>query len=227
MKSVKRRATALLTSSALALGGIFAVAQSSFAAQKPPVVVTFWESHSASNQQGDALAHIVRVFEHQHPNIRIVVHVTTASAKALAAVQAGDPPVMAMIGHGPQYGYEQAGALVNLKPLIYGKNGFPTAQLKGIWPGVWKAEFTPKGQQYLFPADVKVAEFFYNANLWKKAGLKKNPPPGGSYSRTLRSFRERQVRWGWAHGWIAPTGCRCFIVTADISSCRGTRPSLI
>lgn len=196
MKSVKRRATALLASSALALGGIFAIAQPSFATQISPVVVTFWESHSASNQQGEALAHIVRVFEHQHPNIRIVVHVTTASAKALAAVQAGDPPVMAMIGHGPQYGYEQAGALVNLKPLIYGKNGFPAAQLKGIWPGVWKAEFTPKGQQYLFPVDIKVAEFFYNANLWKKAGLKKTPATWGQLLQDAQVIQRKTGAMG-------------------------------
>lgn len=134
-------------------------------------VVTFWESHSAANQQGHAIAKIVAKFEAANPSIRVKVNITPASAKALAAVQAGDPPVMAMIGHGPQYGYEKAGALVNLNKFIHGPNGFPSAQLKGIWPGVWQAEFTPSRQQYLFPVDVKVAEYFYNANLWKQAGL--------------------------------------------------------
>ncbi len=140
-----------------------------------PTVVTFWESHAAVNQQGKALQRIVNAFNHSHPTIRVEVTVTPASAKALAAVQAGDPPVMAMIGHQPQYGYEKAGALVNLHGFIYGANGFPSSQLKGIWPAVWAAEQTPSHQQYLFPVDVKVAEFFYNANLWKKAGLTSAP----------------------------------------------------
>ena len=138
---------------------------------KAPTVVTFWESHSASNEQGHAIAQIVSKFNAANPGIKVEIHVTPASAKALAAVTAGDPPVMAMIGHAPQYGYERANALVNLHKFIYGKNGFPQSQLAGIWPGVWKAEFTPSHQQYLFPVDVKVAEYFYNANLWKQAGL--------------------------------------------------------
>jgi multiple sugar transport system substrate-binding protein len=138
---------------------------------KAPTVVTFWESHSAANQQGRALAKIVASFNAANPGIRVEVNVTPASAKALAAVQAGNPPVMAMIGHAPQYGYERAGALVSMSKFVNGPNGFPPAQLKSIWPGVWSAERTPSGQQYLFPVDVKVAEFFYNANLWKQAGL--------------------------------------------------------
>ncbi len=138
-------------------------------------IVTFWESHSASNQQGKALARIVAAFNRANPHIKVQVTVTPASAKALAAVQAGDPPVMAMIGHGPQYGYESAGALVNLHSLIYGPSGFPPAQLRGIWPVVAAAEQTPSHQQYLFPVDIKVAEFFYNANLWKRAGLHSTP----------------------------------------------------
>ena len=140
-----------------------------------PTVVTFWESHSATNQQGHALARIVAAFNRTHPSVRVQVTVTPASAKALAAVQAGDPPVMAEIGHAPQYGYETAGALVNLRGFIDGPHGFPSSQLKGIWPAVWAAEQTPNHQQYLFPVDVKVAEFFYNATLWKKAGLSATP----------------------------------------------------
>ena len=198
MKSVKRGVTVLLTSSALALGGIFAVAQPSFAAQKPPVVVTFWESHSASNQQGHAIASIVSLFNHNNPGMRVIVHVTPASAKALAAVQAGDPPVMAMIGHGPQYGYEQANALVNLKPLIYGPDGFPKAQLKGIWPGVWQAEFTPAHQQFLFPVDVKVAEYYYNVNLWKAAGIKKTPATLSALLADARLIQTRTHKVGMA-----------------------------
>lgn len=73
----------------------------------PVVGVSFWESHSATNQQGEAIAQIVAAFNRDHPDVRVTVHVTPASAQALAAVQAGDPPVMAMIGHAPQYGYEQ------------------------------------------------------------------------------------------------------------------------
>ncbi len=136
-----------------------------------PTLVSFWESHSASNEQGHAIAKIVASFNAANPHIHVEINVTPASAKALAAVQAGDPPVMAMIGHAPQYGYEKAGALVNMKQFISGPNGFPQSQLNGIWKGVWSAEFTPSGQQYLFPVDIKVAEYFYNANLWKKAGL--------------------------------------------------------
>ena len=139
------------------------------------VVVTFWESHSATNQQGHALAQIVAGFNRANPGIRVEVHVTPASAKALAAVEAGDPPVLAMIGHAPQYGYENAHALVNLHSYIYGKDGFPASQLKGIWPGIWQAEFTPSHQQYLFPVDIKVAEFYYNTKLWKAAGLTSAP----------------------------------------------------
>lgn len=166
--------TALLTAGLAAAPSLLA-SPATAGASKSPTVVTFWESHSAANQQGHAIADIVRTFEEANPSIKVEVTVTPASAKALAAVEAGDPPVMAMIGHGPQYGYEKAGALVNLHSFIYGKSGVPSAQLNGIWKGVWNAELTPTHQQYLFPVDVKVAEYFYNANIWHKAGLTKAP----------------------------------------------------
>ncbi len=140
-----------------------------------PTVVTLWDSHAAVNQQGHAIQRIISTFNRTHPTIRVEQTVTPASAKALAAVQAGDPPVMAEIGHLPQYAYERAGALANLHGFIYGPNGFPSSQLKGIWPAVWAAEHTPNHQQYLFPVDIKVAEFFYTATLWKKAGLTAPP----------------------------------------------------
>lgn len=165
---------------------------------KSPVIVTFWESHSAANQQGHAIARIVSNFNQQNPGIKVIIHVTPASAKALAAVQAGDPPVMAMIGHAPQYGYEQANALVNLKPLIYGKDGFPKAQLNGIWPGVWKAEFTPSGQQYLFPVDVKVAEFYYNVDLWKQAGIKSTPTTWSQLNADAQLIAQKTHKLGMA-----------------------------
>ncbi len=156
-------------------------------------LVTFWESHSAANQQGKALAKIVREFNHSHPGITVEVHVTPASAKALAAVQAGDPPVMAMIGHQPQYGYERAHALVNLKSFINGPNGFSSQQRHQIWPAVYQAEFTPSHQQYLFPVDIKVAEFFYNANLWKKSGLS-SPPT--TWSQLMTDAQQIQSKTG-------------------------------
>ena len=159
--------------------------------QAPIVEVTFWESHSATNQQGEALAQIVGTFNRTHPTIHVSVHVTPASAKALAAVQAGDPPVMAMIGHAPQYGYEQAGTLVNLHPFIYGPQGFPPDQLTAIWPAVWQAEFTPSHAQYLFPVDVKVAEFFYNATLWKKAGLQGAPTTWGQLAHDAQVIQQK------------------------------------
>ncbi len=156
-------------------------------------IVTFWESHSAANQQGHALAQIVKKFNQSHPGIEVEVHVTPASAKALAAVQAGDPPVMAEIGHLPQYGYERANALVNLKSFINGPNGFSSQQLHQIWPAVMQAEFTPSHQQYLFPVDIKVAEFFYNANLWKKAGLS-SPPT--TWSQLMADAQQIQSKTG-------------------------------
>lgn len=153
--------------------------------------VTFWESHSASNQQGHALARIVAAFNRANPHTKVHVTVTPASAKALAAVQAGDPPVMAMIGHAPQYGYERAGALVNLHSLIYGPHGFPASQLQGIWPAVMAAEQTPSHQQYLFPADIKVAEFFYNATLWKQAGLHGTPTTWAQLAHDARVLQAK------------------------------------
>ncbi len=198
MKNKNRKslfALALVSGATLAGCGTTAAAatHNSPAHSNGKTIVTFWESHSAANQQGQALAQVVSKFNQSHPGIKVEVHVTPASAKALAAVQAGDPPVMAMIGHQPQYGYEQANALVNLKPFINGPNGFPSQQLHQIWPAVWQAEFTPSHQQYLFPVDIKVAEFFYNATLWKKAGL--STPPT-TWSQLMADAQQIQSKTG-------------------------------
>lgn len=182
------RVCALGVSGGLILAGCGATSAASSNNTTPSshtkTVVTFWESHSATNQQGEAIAQIVKQFNQTHPSIQVVVHVTPASAKALAAVQAGDPPVMAEIGHLPQYGYEQAGALVNLSSL-------PHSHLVGAWPAVWQAEFTPQHQQYLFPADIKVAEFFYNATLWKQAGLTQTPTTWAQLMHDAQMIQEK------------------------------------
>ncbi len=148
------------------------------------VDLTLWESHSgATNPVAVAEQHIVTMFNQSQKQVHVTILETKASTKALAAAQAGDPPVIAEIGHYDGQ-FRRNGLIVNQTPLMTGAGGFAASQLASFYTGVIINGRMPQqvtdgqpqpGKQYRLPADVKVSELFYNQALFQQAGISACP----------------------------------------------------
>ncbi|QSO46043.1 extracellular solute-binding protein [Alicyclobacillus mengziensis] len=148
-----------------------------------PVKIQLWESHS-SGPVANAEQQLVNQFNASHSNVKVSLNITHASKKALAAVTAGQPPVLAEISH--YIGkYVGANALLDMHALS--SNNPQT-----FWPGVSK-NTTWGGKLYRYPADVKVEEFYYNKALFKKAGIASVPTTWTQLASDLQKLKSLGV----------------------------------
>ena len=135
--------------------------------------ITLWESHSAGGPPGLAVAALVQQFNHTHPHIQVMLTVTKASHKGLAALAAGDAPVAAWISH-YDGNFLSAHALINLNPWIHGPYGLSATERSAIFPVVWH-NGEVNGQHYRLEVDAKVSQLTYNKALFAKAGIAAPP----------------------------------------------------
>ena len=133
------------------------------------VDIQLWESHNGG-PVGGAMSLLVSKFNATHPGVQVTIVVTKASTKLAAALPAGDAPVLAEISHYDGI-YVKAGALVSWNSFMAHSS---VVNAKTMLPAVW-ANGTVKGQHYRLQADLKLSEVFYNAALFKKAGIAAPP----------------------------------------------------
>lgn len=149
------------------------------------VKIQLWESHS-SGPVAKTEQQLVNQFNASHSNVQVSLYVTHASAKALSAVTAGNPPVLAEISH--YIGkFVSANALLPLQSMA--ASGPQT-----FWPGVSKNSTWGSGNTlYRYPADVKVEELFYNKSLFKKAGITSVPTTWTQLESDLQKLKSLGV----------------------------------
>lgn len=145
-----------------------------------PVKIQLWESHSGG-PVADTEQQLVDKFNATHSNIVVSLNVTHASSKALSAVTAGTPPVVAEISH-------YIGKFVSANALLPLNTFVSSASSQSFWPGVSK-NTTWGGKVYRYPADVKVEEFYYNKALFKKAGITAVPTTWTQMAADLQKLR--------------------------------------
>ena len=162
---------AALLGGVLLLSGCAAATSGAPAASTGPITVQLWESH-AGGPVASTMSALVKQFNSSHSNVQVALNITKASSKALAAVTAGTPPLIAEISHYDNK-YVQSQAIIPLNPFASGKTGGLPLPLSSLYPAV-QANGNVNGAQYRLQADLKVSEFFYNETLFQDAGVQ--PP---------------------------------------------------
>ncbi len=165
-----RVALAAVAAGCTLLAGVAGPAAAAATSQRA-IVVDLWESH-AGGPVAASMSALAQQFNRSHKGIQVQLTVTKASTKALAAVTAGTPPLTAEISHYDQK-YVSSQAVVSLNPYLSGARcGLPLS-VQSLYPAV-RTNGTVGGQHYRLQADLKVSEFFYNKQLFQKAGV--TPP---------------------------------------------------
>ena len=143
--------------------------EASAAAKVETTSFSLWESHNGG-PVGDAMSALVAKFDRSQKQVHVTIDVTKASTKLLAAVAAGDPPVLAEISHYDGT-YVKGHALQSWNSLIKGDKELSSSNFV---PAVWH-NGEVGGQHYRFQTDVKVSIVDYNKTLFQKAGIAAPP----------------------------------------------------
>lgn len=180
------------------VAGLAAIAVASYAATgalstpssaaKPsaaPVQLSLWESHNGGPVENSEV-YLVNWFNRTHKNIHVTIDNTKASTKALAALAAGNPPMLAEISH-YDGAFLKAHALLSLNPYLTVKNGLGQNQ---FYPAVW-SNGEVGGQHYRLMADVKVSQLAYNVKMFAAAGIKTPPATWAQLATDLALIKKK------------------------------------
>jgi len=155
------------------------------AASAPVQQLSLWESHNGGPVESSEV-YLVNWFNRTHPSIHVTIVNTKASTKALAALAAGNPPILAEISH-YDGSFLNAHALLSLNSYVLGKGGLSQNQ---FYPGVW-ANGEVGGQHYRLMADTKLSQLTYNKTMFSEAGIKTPPATWTQLATDLAILKKR------------------------------------
>lgn len=161
--------------------GSIGVLSTANAATTPITTITLWESHNGGPVAASE-EYLVNWFNRTHPSIHVTIDITKASKKALGALAAGDPPVLAEISH-YDGSFLNAHALVSLNPYLKG-------QKSNFYHSTW-VNGEVNGQHYRIMADAKVSQFTYNIKMFQQAGIHQIPQTWTELANDLRLIKEK------------------------------------
>jgi len=145
-------------------------------------VVPFW--HAMGGPLGDRLDELVAEFNDSHADIRIesvsMGRYQALSQKIMAAVAAGEPPVLAQAYEAWTGELIENGSAEPLNPYMDGPNGFTPEELQDFVPGMI-ANNTWNGVVYSFPFNKSVRALYWNRDLFEDEGLEAAPATWDEY----------------------------------------------
>jgi len=146
------------------------------------VTVQFW--HAMGGPLGDALDELVAEFNETHPGIDIesvsMGRYQALSQKIMAAVAAGQPPVLAQAYEAWTGELIENGSAEPLNSYIDGRNGLTPADLDDFVPGMLENN-TWNGTVYSFPFNKSVRAIYWNRDLFATEDLDHAPTSWSEY----------------------------------------------
>lgn len=166
-----------------------------------PVTIEYWHINSATFG-AEAVKQSIAAFQAQARGVQVVDRFQEGSYGGLlnrlqASLAARKPPAVAQIG----YNFRLF-ALNELphKPLADSAGADPgyTAWIEGFDPSVLKLAQDASGRQRAVPYAISVPILFYNADLFRQAGLDPAKPPATweDVRRSAKQIRERTRAFG-------------------------------
>jgi multiple sugar transport system substrate-binding protein len=150
------------------------------------IQVRFW--HGLSGPLGDTLNEMIREFNRTHDDIEVVANpissYTALSQKLMASIQARKQPDIAQVFESWTAKYVDADVLVNIDELIAEDKDFGQEDLDDFYP-VFLKSITYQGKKWSFPFNKSVRAYFYNKDMFYRAGKDPNHFPA-----TWEEFRD-------------------------------------
>ena len=169
---------------------------------KPAGTVTFWHAMSGSRQK--VIDNLVADFNAKNPGVKVEALYTGSYGetvtKGLAAVKAGNPPVLLMSYEVGTQTMKDSGAIIPVKNLNRGEVNF-----SDVVEPIMKY-YSYDGEMYSFPFNSSTAMVYYNKDLFRKAGLDPDKPPktfDELYNAAKTIMDKGLAKGGISFGWPA------------------------
>lgn len=159
-------------------------------------------AHWGDDREAEIVVNLVRQFEQRYPHIRVVrIHPGGADAlttKVQTMVAAGDPPDVFQIGYEKIAGWAEKGLLAELEPFMErdAAAGDPDAlRLADFYRNVmdgyrFDGRTVGRGPLYAIAKDFTTVGFYYNKDLFKKAGVPEPPADGWTWDEFIAAARQ-------------------------------------
>ncbi|KPM56015.1 ABC transporter substrate-binding protein [Frankia sp. R43] len=144
-----------------------------------PVTIRFMSYNYGTPCCGAGTQQLIDEFQKANPNIKIAPEAVAAAdvlTKLRTETAAGSPPDVA------QLGWSKAGEARSTLPLVPVQDIPSAAEWKagtdGIYPNILKAVSNPEtGKNDIMPFSISVPIIYYNADVFRAAGLDPDKPP--------------------------------------------------
>jgi len=191
-------AMALAACGGSAGGGSTQTATTQLPALDHHVTVNFWHAMAGGSQK-PTLEAITTAFNSSQSNVTVQLQVypdyATLLQKTLAALAAGSPPDMAQCYENWAAKYNQSKALADLSSYIGAKDGLSESDLRDFWPSMLN-DAKLGGSFYMFPFNKSDSVLYYNADMFKAAGIDRPPATWDEFAADAKKLTVPGQRWG-------------------------------
>lgn len=172
-------------------------------APKPaePVKIVFWHVQQDDSFRGKKLKEMCDAFNKANPGIIVepvfVGNYDDLYKKSMAAIQAGNPPDMAVAYESYIAEFMKANAVIPLEPYIDDPViGLKPADKEDIFPGYWQTNIFPEfGNKMLsFPFTKSALAMYYNKTLLKQAGINQVPKTWDEFEAACKAVTKGDVK---------------------------------
>ncbi len=146
-----------------------------------PVTIVLWHPWYGE-QAGQLLAEMAGRFSESHPGITVqpvcVGSEQDLAEKTMAAIQAGNPPDMALVRESQIAEFMRAGAVVPLEPYLDDPGlGLALEEREDFFAGCWQSGVYPEfgGQMLSFPFAKSALVMYYNRTALEGVGIEQPP----------------------------------------------------
>ena len=175
MDTVKGVPVATAMTVSLMAGGLVATPQANAAEE-----IKFYFPTSVQGPLAQHMKEVVGNYNASQSGVEVTAVYTgsyqESMIKAAAAVQAGNPPAVAMLGANNILDFVQNDHIEPIQSFLSESGGTSAQFLADFWPGV-HANATIDGELYAVPFQNSTPILFYNADHFKEVGLDPNAPP--------------------------------------------------
>jgi multiple sugar transport system substrate-binding protein len=154
--------------------------------QSPGRKLTFW----AMGREGEAVQQLMPAFEHEHPDIHVVVQILpwkVAHQKLLTAFAGDTLPDVCQLGNTWIPELAELGALQPLGPRVRSSR---TVDPEDYFPGIWDTNIV-NGTLYGVPWYVDTRLLFYRKDLLAQAGFDHPPASWAEWARQMAAIKAR------------------------------------
>jgi len=142
--------------------------------------IKFYFPTSVQGRLAQHMKEVVKTYNKSQTNVKVTAVYTGSyqetMVKATAAVEAGNPPAVAMMGANNILDFVQNDRLVPIESFLSEAGSTSEEFLADFWPGV-HANSTINGKLYAVPFQNSTPILFYNAEHFQEVGLDPDKPP--------------------------------------------------